>query len=68
MTMSQLSQVICYCRLLCVEHIEEYNKPVLYIAQVFEYCTTDLKNFMDRTGKGPSNPLPKELIKVASFQ
>ena len=83
------------CRLLCVEHIEEYNKPVLYlvrerdvfvwdtssnilydltsilkidlcVSQVFEYCTTDLKKFMDRTGKGPSNPLPKELIKVAS--
>lgn len=34
--------------------------------QVFEYCTTDLKKFMDRTGKGPSNPLPKELIKAST--
>ena len=35
------------------------------VLQVFEYCTTDLKKYMDRTGKGPSNPLPKQRIKVS---
>lgn len=25
------AQQYCKCRLLCVEHIEEYNKPVLYL-------------------------------------
>lgn len=49
-------------RLLCVEHVEENNKPVLYL--VFEYLNTDLKRFMDRNGKGPAHPLPKPLIKV----
>lgn len=32
--------------------------------QVFEYLTTDLKKYMDRTGKGPNFPLPKPVIKV----
>jgi hypothetical protein len=34
--------------------------------QVFEYCDTDLKRWMDRNGKGPSNPLPTEQIKVGA--
>lgn len=34
------------------------------VLQVFEYLTTDLKKYMDRTGKGPSFPLPKPTIKV----
>jgi hypothetical protein len=33
-------------------------------AQVFEYLTTDLKKYMDRSGKGPNFPLPKATIKV----
>jgi hypothetical protein len=33
-------------RLLCVEHVEENEKQVLYL--VFEYLTTDLKRYMDR--------------------
>lgn len=35
------------------------------VVQVFEYLNTDLKRYMDRTGKGPnSTPLPQNLIKV----
>jgi hypothetical protein len=45
-----------------VEHLEENGKPCLYL--VFEYLSTDLKKFMDRTGKGPANPLPVDLVKV----
>jgi hypothetical protein len=34
--------------------------------QVFEYLTTDLKKFMDSTGKGPkSAPMPTMQIKVS---
>lgn len=32
--------------------------------QVFEYLSTDLKKWMDRNGKGPAHPLPKQIIKV----
>ncbi len=38
------------------------------ILQVFEYLSTDLKKFMDRNGKGPSNPLCPRLIKVGSTE
>lgn len=31
---------------------------------MFEYLTTDLKKYMDRSGKGPNFPLPKTTIKV----
>lgn len=34
------------------------------LLQVFEYLSTDLKKFMDRTGKGNANPMPPKLIKV----
>ena len=50
------------CRLLCVEHLEENNKPCLYL--VFEYLSTDLKKYMDRNGKGPAHPLDPMLVKV----
>lgn len=54
-------------KLLCVEHITENDKPVLYL--VFEYLTTDLKKFMDSTGKGPkSTPMPKQQIKSFMYQ
>ena len=36
--------------------------------QVFEYLSTDLKKFMDRTGKGNANPMPQQLIKVHCSQ
>lgn len=58
---SRLPAPTC-CRLLCVEHLEENSKPCLYL--VFEYLSTDLKKFMDKTGKGPTNPLPVDLVKV----
>ena len=34
--------------------------------QVFEYLSTDLKKYMDRNGKGPSNPMHPDVIKVWS--
>jgi hypothetical protein len=35
------------------------------VQQVFEYLTTDLKKFMDSTGKGPkSPPMPTMQVKV----
>jgi hypothetical protein len=41
-------------------------EPVREASQVFEYLTTDLKNFMDSTGKGPkSEMMPPNQIKVA---
>ena len=33
--------------------------------QVFEYLDTDLKKFMDATGRGPANPLPKSLVQAS---
>mmetsp|Transcript_12478 Transcript_12478/g.35046 ORF Transcript_12478/g.35046 Transcript_12478/m.35046 type:complete len:315 (-) Transcript_12478:369-1313(-) len=53
-------------KLLSVEHVEENDKPILYL--VFEYLTTDLKKFMDRNGKGPAHPLPKPIIKSFMYQ
>lgn len=35
--------------------------------QVFEYCSTDLKKYMDRLGKGPSFPLSLVVIKVGGL-
>ena len=53
-------------KLLSVEHVEENKKPILYL--VFEYLDTDLKKYMDMTGKGPSNPLPKSIVKSFMYQ
>lgn len=94
MSKARLTNNLHWCRLLCVEHVEEHNKPCLYLVnyifkmlsrsaicvlcarlapdcvqdtlptQVFEYLSTDLKKFMDRTGKGNANPMPSKLIKV----
>lgn len=36
----------------------------LLAPQVFEYLSTDLKKWMDKTGKGPAHPLPKSVVKV----
>jgi hypothetical protein len=38
------------------------------VVQVFEYLDTDLKKYMDRTGRGPSNPLPKETVRVSATE
>lgn len=48
-----------------MEHLEENNKPCLYL--VFEYLSTDLKKYMDRNGKGPAHPLRPELVKVRGW-
>ncbi|CAI5995888.1 unnamed protein product [Closterium sp. NIES-65] len=53
-------------RLLNVEHITEYNKPMLYL--VFEYLDTDLKKYMDAIGKGPSHPLDPKILKNFMYQ
>lgn len=64
--LQMLSESNHIVKLLCVEHLEENNKPCLYL--VFEYLSTDLKKFMDRTGKGPANPLPTDLVKSFMYQ
>lgn len=48
-------------RLQCRPHLKLGT-----LLQVFEYLSTDLKKFMDRTGKGNANPMPPKLIKVTS--
>ena len=53
-------------QLLCVEHLEENNKPCLYL--VFEYLTTDLKKYMDRNGRGSSYPLDPSIVQIAMYQ
>mmetsp|Transcript_18778 Transcript_18778/g.26017 ORF Transcript_18778/g.26017 Transcript_18778/m.26017 type:complete len:329 (+) Transcript_18778:115-1101(+) len=53
-------------RLLDVEHVEEAGKSVIYL--VFEYLDTDLKKFMDRTGRASSNPLPKPTVQAFVYQ
>ena len=52
--------------LLSVEHVDEAGKPILYL--VFEYCDTDLKKYMDLTGRGPSNPLPHKVVQSFMYQ
>ncbi|KAJ9530012.1 hypothetical protein QJQ45_023291 [Haematococcus lacustris] len=56
----------CTVWLLAVEHTEENGKPCLYL--VFEYLQTDLKKWMDRNGKGPAYPIPKNVIKNLLYQ
>ncbi|GAQ88141.1 cyclin-dependent kinase [Klebsormidium nitens] len=64
--LQMLSTSIYVVRLLCVEHIDENDKPMLYL--VFEYLDTDLKKFMDLNGRGPEKPLPSALIKRFMYQ
>ena len=40
----------------------------LFAAQVFEYLDTDLKKFMDATGRGPTNPLPHATVQNFMYQ
>ena len=46
--------------------MEEDGKAMLYL--VFEYLDQDLKNYMDMTGRGPSNPLPKPVVQDFMYQ
>ena len=65
--LQMLSKSDFVVRLLSVEHIDEGGKAMLYL--VFEYLDTDLKKFMDATGKGPSaTPLPKNSVKTYMYQ
>ena len=49
-----------------MEHVEEDGKAMLYL--VFEYLDQDLKGFMDLTGRGPANPLKKEVVQDFMYQ
>ena len=49
-----------------MEHGEEDGKAMLYL--VFEYLDQDLKGFMDLTGRGPANPLKKEVVQDFMYQ
>ena len=60
------SQSPRHIRLLKVEHVEEDGKAMLYL--VFEYLDQDLKNFMDLTGRGPANPLAKDVVQDFMYQ
>jgi hypothetical protein len=63
--MSRTMKLTCVgmYRLLCVEHVEKNDKPMLYL--VFEYMDTDLKKYMDSHGRGPSGkPLPPKVVQV----
>lgn len=64
--LKMLSESNHIVKLMSVEHMEENNKPCLYL--VFEYLTTDLKKFMDRNGKGPAHPLSKDVVKNFLYQ
>jgi len=64
--LQMLSESAFIVRLLKVEHVEEDGKAMLYL--VFEYLDQDLKNYMDMTGRGPSNPLPKPVVQDFMYQ
>ena len=58
--LQMLSESPYVVRLLRVEHVEEDGKAMLYL--VFEFLDQDLKQYMDMTGRGSANPLPKEVV------
>lgn len=65
--LQMLSTSIYIVRLLCVEHVDENNKPMLYL--VFEYLDTDLKKFMDIQPRSSQQaPLPPKLVQSFMFQ
>ena len=64
--LQMLSESAFIVRLLKVEHVEEDGKAMLYL--VFEYLDQDLKHFMDLTGRGPANPLPKGVVQNFMYQ
>jgi cyclin-dependent kinase len=61
--LQMLSHSIYIVRLLCVEHVEKNDKPMLYL--VFEYMDTDLKKYIDLHGRGRTgSPLEAKVIQV----
>jgi len=64
--LQMLSESAFVVRLLKVEHVEEDGKAMLYL--VFEYLDQDLKGFMDLTGRGPANPIKKEIVQDFMYQ
>lgn len=53
------------CSTWCVQASPRLRaRSLRHALQVFEYLDTDLKKFMDLTGRGPSNPLPKNVVQV----
>eukprot|EP00798_Chlamydomonas_sp_ICE-L_P021380 gene21380-28324_t len=64
--LQMLSESNFIVKLMAVEHVEEDNKPCLYL--VFEFLSMDLKKWMDRKGKGPAHPLDKGVIKNLMYQ
>jgi cyclin-dependent kinase len=53
-------------KLLTVEYVESIEMPTLYL--VFEYLTTDLKQWIESVGRGPFCILSNELIKSITYQ
>ena len=64
--LQMLSESPYVVRLLRVEHVEEDGKAMLYL--VFEFLDQDLKQYMDMTGRGSANPLPKEVVQNYMYQ
>jgi len=64
--LQMLSESVYVVRLLKVEHVEEDGKAMLYL--VFEFLDTDLKKFMDLTGRGSANPLAPSVVQNFMFQ
>ena len=64
--LQMLSESPYIVRLLRVEHVEEDGKAMLYL--VFEFLDQDLKQYMDMTGRGPTNPLPTSVVQNYMYQ
>jgi cyclin-dependent kinase len=65
--LQMLSHSIYIVRLLCVEHVEKNDKPMLYL--VFEYMDTDLKKYIDLHGRGRTgSPLEAKVIQSFVYQ
>ena len=60
-----LSLVLASCRHQLLQP-DAHTSDARVLRQVFEYLTTDLKKYMDRNGKGPSNPMHPDVIKVGT--
>ncbi|GAX74697.1 hypothetical protein CEUSTIGMA_g2145.t1 [Chlamydomonas eustigma] len=64
--LQMLSESNHIVKLMSVEHSEESGKACLYL--VFEYLSTDLKKWMDKSGRGPSFPIPMATVKNLMYQ
>ena len=47
-------------------HYHNSHHPDFPSSQVFEYLSTDLKKWMDKSGKGPAFPLALGTVKVTA--